>query len=92
MDATASIVDGERQLAIFGTVNENELRELHVYVDGEEMEDVKIANGKWGVQVKTKEAQRSQPEEISVPDFSKSMVLALVKGKKGRSTASMIFI
>ncbi|CVL02497.1 related to glu/asp-tRNA amidotransferase subunit A [Fusarium mangiferae] len=92
MDAKASIIDGERQLVIFGTVDKDELRELHVYVDGEELKDVKIANGKWVVQVKTKEAQRSQPEEISVPDFSKSMVLALVQGKKGRSTASMLFI
>ncbi|KAI3585708.1 amidase signature domain-containing protein [Fusarium oxysporum f. sp. albedinis] len=92
MDATASIVDRERQLAIFGTVDEDELCELHVYVDGEELEDAKVTNGKWEVHVKMKEAQRSRPEEISVPDFSKSMVLALVKGKKGRSTASMIFI
>ncbi|KAK2682096.1 Amidase signature (AS) superfamily [Fusarium oxysporum f. sp. vasinfectum] len=92
MDATASIVVGERQLAILGTVDEDELCELHVYVDGEELEDVKVINGKWEVHVKMKEAQRSRPEEISVPDFSKSMALALVKGKKGRSTASMIFI
>ncbi|KAK2686808.1 hypothetical protein QWA68_014641 [Fusarium oxysporum] len=92
MDATASIVVGERQLAIFGTVDEDELCELHVYVDGEELEDVKVTNGKWEVHVKMKEAQRSRPEEISVPDISKAMFLALVKGKNGRSSASMIFI
>jgi hypothetical protein len=79
-------------LAIFGTVDEDELCELHVYVDGEELEDVKVTNGKWEVHVKIKEAQRSRPEEISLPDISKAMVLALVKGKNGRSSASMIFI
>lgn len=92
MDTTASIVDGERQLAIFGTVDEDELCELHVYVDGEELEDVKVTNGEWEAQVMIKEAQRSRPEEISVPDISKAMVLALVKGENGRSSASMIFI
>ncbi|KAF5593505.1 glutamyl-tRNA(Gln) amidotransferase subunit A like [Fusarium subglutinans] len=92
MDVTASVGNGERQFSIFGTVEEGELCELHVYLDGEELEDVKVAQGKWEVQVSTKEAQRSRPEELGVPDFSKSMVLALVKGKQGRSTASMIFI
>ncbi|KAF5716822.1 glutamyl-tRNA(Gln) amidotransferase subunit A like [Fusarium mundagurra] len=92
MDATVSTGNGERQFTMFGTVDEDELSELHVYVDGEELEYVKVTNGKWEAQMKIKEAQRSRAEEISVPDFSKSMVLALVKGKKGRSTASMIFV
>ncbi|KAF5540882.1 glutamyl-tRNA(Gln) amidotransferase subunit A like [Fusarium napiforme] len=92
MDATASIVDGERQLSILGTFDEDELSELHVYVDGEKLEDIKIDYGKWEVQVNTKQAQRPRPEEVSVPDFSKSMVLALAKGKTGRSTARMVFI
>ncbi|KAF5639073.1 amidase [Fusarium sp. NRRL 52700] len=92
LDATASTLDGERCLNISGTVDEDELFELHVYVDGEELEDVKVANGKWEVQVKVERTQRSRPEEISVPDFSKAMVLALVKGKKGRTSASMVFV
>ncbi|KAF5539495.1 amidase [Fusarium mexicanum] len=92
MDATASVGGGERQLSIFGSVDEGELCELHVYLDGDELEDVKVNQGKWEVQVNTKEWRRSRPEELSVHDSSKSMVLALVKGKQGRSTASMIFI
>ncbi|KAG7422383.1 Glutamyl-tRNA(Gln) amidotransferase subunit A [Fusarium oxysporum f. sp. rapae] len=92
VDVTASIVDGERNFTISGTVNQDELSELHVYVDGEELEDVKVINGNWEAQVKIKGEQRSRPEEISVPDINKAMVLALVKGKNGRSSASMIFI
>ncbi|KAF5598651.1 amidase [Fusarium pseudocircinatum] len=92
MDAKASTGNGERELRILGRVDEDELSELHVYVDGEELEDVKVTNGKWEAQVKIKEAQRLRPEETSVPDFSKSMVLALVKSKTGRSTVKMVFI
>ncbi|KAF4446840.1 hypothetical protein F53441_9544 [Fusarium austroafricanum] len=92
VDATASITNGEKHVRISGTVKENEVSELHVYLDGEEVGDVKVNGDKWEVQSNIREVSRARVEEISVPDFDRGMVVVLVVGKNGRSTGKMVFV
>ncbi|WXC48159.1 hypothetical protein QX201_007874 [Fusarium graminearum] len=92
IDTSASIVKGEKVIEITGRIDEQEVSELHVYVDGEEMKDVKIDDGKWQVKSKLNEVTSDRPEEISVPNFESGMVIVVATGKNGRSTAKMAFV
>ncbi|EKJ75890.1 hypothetical protein FPSE_04070 [Fusarium pseudograminearum CS3096] len=92
VETSASIVKGEKAIQVSGMIDEQEVSELHVYVDGEEMKDVKVVSGKWQVKSKLNEATRPRPEEISVPSFESGMVIAVATGKNGRSTAKMAFV
>ncbi|KAF5680059.1 glu asp-tRNA amidotransferase subunit A [Fusarium heterosporum] len=92
VEATASVANGKKFITVSGMVDEQETSELHVFVDGEEVKDVKIVSGKWQVQLKVDEANRPHPEEISVPDFETGMVIIVAQGKNGRSTGKMAFI
>ncbi|RGP80751.1 hypothetical protein FLONG3_1091 [Fusarium longipes] len=88
VEASASVTEGEKVVAICGKINEQEVCELHVYINGEEVDDVKIVSGKWKVEARIGQVDRSRPEEISVPDFKTEMVIVVAKGKNGRSTES----
>uniref|UniRef100_A0A098E1M5 Amidase domain-containing protein n=2 Tax=Gibberella zeae (strain ATCC MYA-4620 / CBS 123657 / FGSC 9075 / NRRL 31084 / PH-1) TaxID=229533 RepID=A0A098E1M5_GIBZE len=92
IDTSVSIVKGEKVIEITGRIDEQEVSELHVYVDGEEMKDVKIDDGKWQVKSKLNEVTSDRPEEISVPSFESGMVIVVATGKNGRSTAKMAFV
>ncbi|KAK6700875.1 hypothetical protein SNK04_010812 [Fusarium graminearum] len=92
IDTSASIVKGEKVIEITGRINEQEVSELHVYVDGEQMKDIKIDDGKWQVKSKLNEVTSDRPEEISVPSFESGMVIVVATGKNGRSTAKMAFV
>ncbi|KAF9777051.1 hypothetical protein IL306_004680 [Fusarium sp. DS 682] len=92
VNVKASVIKGERYVTISGTINEDEISELHVYVDGEKLEGLKVTGGIWETQMKISEVKRAQAEEISVPDFNEAMVVALVIGKNGRSSGRMVFI
>ncbi|KAF4338741.1 amidase [Fusarium beomiforme] len=92
VNAKASLVKGQKYATVSGTISEEEASELHVYIDGEELEDVKVAGGRWETSMRINEVKRSRPEEISVPDFKEAMVIALVVGRNGRSTARMVFV
>ncbi|KAL4728722.1 hypothetical protein ACLX1H_003121 [Fusarium chlamydosporum] len=91
VEASASGTNAEKEITIFGMIDEQELSELHVYVDGEKAKDVKVVGGKWQVQSKMYEERRTRAEEISVPDFKSTMVIVVATGKNGRSTGKMVF-
>jgi hypothetical protein len=92
VDATSSATDGEKIVNISGLVNEDEVSEIHVYVDGEESEGIEIVGGKWEAKSKVREVRRTHPNEKSVPEFDTSFVVTLVEGHKGRSSANMMFV
>ncbi|GKU12528.1 unnamed protein product, partial [Fusarium langsethiae] len=92
IETSASITDGRKAVTVSGMVDEQEVSELNVYVDGEEIKDVKIVKGKWQVMSKLDDATRVRPEEISVPSFESAMVIVVAKGKNRRSTAKMAFV
>ncbi|KAM0393643.1 hypothetical protein ACHAPZ_010227 [Fusarium culmorum] len=92
IETSASIIKGEKVIQVSGMIDEQEVSELHVYVDGEEIKDVKIVSGKWQVKSKLNEVTRARPEEISVPSFESGMVIVVATGENGRSTAKMAFV
>jgi Asp-tRNA(Asn)/Glu-tRNA(Gln) amidotransferase A subunit family amidase len=64
---------------ISGTIGEASA--LRVYVDGEELKEVKMADGHWEV-ARPKEAQ----------ELGKAMVVVVATGKNGRSSGRMVFV
>ncbi|KAL3445582.1 amidase signature domain-containing protein [Aspergillus insuetus] len=71
-------MEGEK-VCISGTIGEASA--LRVYVDGEELKEVKVADGHWKV-TRPKEAQ----------DLGKAMVVVVATGKNGRSSGRMVFV
>ncbi|KEF55648.1 amidase [Exophiala aquamarina CBS 119918] len=104
-EAEAVVVDqggqgsqgGKKKIHLAGTVSEEELSALHLYVDGNEISraTIVISKGEWRAHVEVDmdlDWFKVRPEEKRVPDLSKSMVIVLAKGKNGRSSAKMEFV
>jgi amidase len=81
-----------KKLHIIGTCEEEELKSLTVYVDGEEVKGLKLTQEKWEVESDVVSKSASRPEEIGVPDPAKAMVVVLASRKNGRSTGKMMFV
>ncbi|KAI1618280.1 amidase signature domain-containing protein [Exophiala viscosa] len=84
--------NGGKKLRISGTAWKDELSQLRVYIDGNELADVSIADGHWEVDVDVPDRSHSRPEEKTVPELDKAMVIVLATGKNGRSTGKMVFV
>jgi amidase len=69
----------------------DELQSLLVYVNGEEVKGVKLAENKWEVESDGLSTWSGQREETGVPDPAKAMVIVLAIGKNGRSTGKLLF-
>lgn len=93
LTATASIVEDKAgtRIDLSGTYKGQSLATLNVYVDGDEIQDVKLEGGKWTACVPTKSAWIGRVEEKGVPDPAKAMIIVIAKGTNGRSTAKMLF-
>jgi len=81
-----------RKLHMSGTCEEEGLKSLAVYVDGDKLEDVKLFHGEWDVESNVLSTWAGRPKENGVPDLIKAMVVAVASGKNGRSTGKMLFI
>lgn len=91
VDATAFEVKDGRKLRISGSVGKDELSKLHVYVDGDELKQVKLADGCWEVILDVLGSWNDRPEEQGVPNTDKAMVIVVATGKNGRSTGKIVF-
>jgi amidase len=89
--ASVEGAEGARKLSFSGTCNRDELYALHVYVDGEEVKNVKVQGSVWEAQSEIVGAWRGRPQEKGVPDPVKSMLIVLAVGKSGRSTGKLLF-
>lgn len=91
-------VDGQKtfregnKIQISGTVREDEVSTLRVFVDGDEIKDVKLVNGSWEVVSSLQPVSNARPEEIRVPALEKAMVIVLATGNAGRSSGRLMFI
>ncbi|KAJ9635597.1 hypothetical protein H2204_005771 [Knufia peltigerae] len=81
-----------KKLRILATVHEDDISALKVYVDGEEIKNVHVVDGKWRVNSKVLSVWNGRVHEKGVPSPEKTMVIALAKGKNGRSSARMLFL
>jgi amidase len=87
--------EGKEKVHISGTVDGEELSTLHIYVDGDEIQDISIFEGTWSADIDISvDVHWSQvkPEEKRVPDLGKVMVIILATGRNGRSSAEMVFV
>jgi hypothetical protein len=91
VDATSSATDWEKIVNISGLVNEDEVSEIHIYIDREELGGIEIVGGKWEAKSKVREV-RTHPNDKSVPEFDTSFVIVLVKGNNERPSANMMYV
>jgi amidase len=82
----------ENKIQISGTIREDEVSTLHVYVDGDEVKDITLVNGNWEVVSLLQGVSNARPEEKRVPDLEKAMVIVLATGKNGRSNSHLVFL
>ncbi|CAO2651723.1 Nn.00g000060.m01.CDS01 [Neocucurbitaria sp. VM-36] len=90
-ELTVDIAKEGKQLRISGTCRSDDIDKLRVYIDGDDVQDVNLADGKWAVTAPTLSSWHGRAEEKGVPDPEKAMVIVVVSGKKGRSTGRMLF-
>lgn len=90
-EATASETQEGRKLRISGKVKSDEVGALRVYVDGDELEGVKVAGDNWEVESGVLSSWTGRPQEKGVPSPDKAMVVVVATGKNGRSTGKLVF-
>jgi amidase len=88
---TSVETEGTRKLSFSGTCNGDKLCALKLYVDGEEVKNVKVTGTAWEAQSEVISAWSGRPEEKGVPDQTKSMVVVLAIAENGRSTGKLLF-
>ena len=91
----ATVVDaqgGGRQVRVSGKVGGEELSALRVYVDGDQVQNVKLEDGDWEVVSDVLVPWNGRPEEAGVPSPDKAMVVVVATGKNGRSSGKMVFV
>jgi amidase len=88
---TSVETEGTRKLSFSGTCNGDKLCALKLYVDGEEVKNVKVTGTAWEAQSEVVSAWSGRPEEKGVPDQTKSMVVVLAIAENGRSTGKLLF-
>jgi Asp-tRNA(Asn)/Glu-tRNA(Gln) amidotransferase A subunit family amidase len=84
-------VEGKK-LRILSIVQKDDISSLSVYVDGDELKNVQIADGKWQAESNVLSSWQGRIEEKGVPSPEKTMVVVLANGKNGRSSAKMLFL
>ncbi|KAJ5585109.1 uncharacterized protein N7459_004909 [Penicillium hispanicum] len=80
------------KVRVSGNVQNNEGYRLRVYVDGSEVEDVRIMDSQWGVDLDVSGGWKGRPEEKGVPDPDKAMIIVVATGDSGRSTGKLVFV
>lgn len=80
------------KIQISGTLREEELSTLRVFVDGDEINSVKLSSDKWEAVSCLQPVSNARPEEKRVPDLQKAMVIVLATGNSGRSSAHLLFL
>ncbi|RMZ92193.1 hypothetical protein DV736_g568, partial [Chaetothyriales sp. CBS 134916] len=92
LDATVFDTVEGKKIGISCIAQKDDISALSVYVDGDELEHVEFAHGKWQAESNVLSPLQSRPEEMGVPSPEKTMVIVLAKGKNGRSSAKMVFL
>lgn len=90
--ATTNKSGQETTLGLSGTIKNGTLHSLHVYVDGDEIQDLKLDGGNWQAQSHVLSAWSGRADEKGVPDNAKAMVVMLAVGTNGRSMGKMLFV
>ncbi|RVX71332.1 hypothetical protein B0A52_04906 [Exophiala mesophila] len=91
VDEQKTVRNGEK-VYIAGTIKEDEVASLKVFVDGDEIKTTKVSNGAWEAVTDLKPVSIDRPEEKRVPDVNKAMVVVLATGVNGRSSARLVFL
>lgn len=91
VDSPKTFREGNK-IQISGTVREDEISTLRVYVDGDEVKNIKLLNGSWEVVSVLQGVSNARPEEKRVPDLEKAMVIVLATGNNGRSNGRLVFL
>jgi len=81
-----------RRFSLSGSADEDEVKAVHVYVDGVEQDGVKLEVSKWKVDVIIAARWEGREEERGTPDPKKAMVIVEASGKNGRSSAELLFL
>jgi Asp-tRNA(Asn)/Glu-tRNA(Gln) amidotransferase A subunit family amidase len=95
LEATSIEKGDKKSIHLAGTVQDDELAALHVYVDGAEVATPSMTSGRWVLDAQVSaniDWAQVKPEELRVPSLDKAMVVVLAKGKNGRSSAQMAFV
>lgn len=93
LDAMAVATKEGKKVHISCIIQKNEVSTLSIYVDGDELEDVKVGgDGKYQTQLDVLNSWSGRPSEEGVPSPEKTMVMVLATGSNGRSTAKMVFL
>jgi Asp-tRNA(Asn)/Glu-tRNA(Gln) amidotransferase A subunit family amidase len=92
VEAMALEIEGGRKLRISGRIQRDEVSALRVYVDGDEVEDVRLVGDNWEADSDVLGVWTGRPEEKGVPDPEKAMVIVVATGKTGRSTGKLVFV
>ncbi|KIV93076.1 hypothetical protein PV10_04320 [Exophiala mesophila] len=80
------------EVQIVGSIKEDEVESLKVFVDGDEVKTTKLSNGAWEAVTDLKPVTIDRPEEKRVPDVNKAMIVVLATGVNGRSSARLVFL
>ncbi|ETN40930.1 uncharacterized protein HMPREF1541_05210 [Cyphellophora europaea CBS 101466] len=91
-EAIASEAEKGRKVHISGKLQRDQVKSLHVYIDGEETSDVLIKDDGWEASGDLSGHSNNRPEEKRVPDLNKSMVVIVATGHSGRSTGKLVFV
>lgn len=92
LHVTTADFESGRKVYASGTVRRTEIASIYVYLDGDEMKDVKITGDNWEVVLGPLGSYNSRQGEKAVPSWDKSMVVVLARGINGRSTGKMAFL
>lgn len=91
---TATVIGAkeDRRLRISCSGEGHEVSNLSVYVDGDELEHVKLVDGKWESESNIPRSWNGRCEEKGVPSPEKAMIIVVGTGTNGRSTGKMVFV
>ncbi|KAB5582900.1 amidase signature domain-containing protein [Coniochaeta sp. 2T2.1] len=92
VDAMALEIEGGIKLRISGRIQRDKVGALRVYVDGDEVEDVRVVGDNWEAESDVLGVWTGRPEERGVPNPEKAMVIVVATGKNGRSTGRLLFV
>ena len=81
-----------RGFYLSGSVYENELTALRVYVDGDEQGGVQLAGSEWKVDIVVTSEWEGREGERGTPDPRKAMIIIEASGENGRSSAELLFL
>lgn len=94
LTVSAEVVVSEKgkKVSVSGKFQKEEVSALRVFVDGDELRNVQVVDGKWKTESDVLSVCSSRMDEKAVPELEKSWVIAVASGKNGRSTGRMLFV